>query len=90
MLKDPHNLAALINLGNLQLSNDNFESARHNYLEALKQDKNTDPILRNLCILEYNSGNKLQAKEYFNRMSDKTLLKKANPIIYSELLNIGE
>ncbi|MCK9165210.1 MAG: 6-bladed beta-propeller [Candidatus Cloacimonas sp.] len=90
LLKDPHNLAALINLGNLQLSNDNFESARHNYLEALKQDKNTDPILRNLCILEYNSGNKLQAKEYFNRMSDKTLLKKANPIIYSELLNIGE
>ncbi|MEN6444443.1 MAG: 6-bladed beta-propeller [Candidatus Cloacimonas sp.] len=90
LAKDPQNLAALINLGNLQLNNNDFAAARTNYLQAMSLNQNTDSILRNLCILEFRCGNQIQAREYFNLMSDKTILKKVNPQMYSELLNIGE
>jgi len=84
--QDPDNHSALINLGNLQLSNKNYEAARANYLKAMEHNQDMDLILRNLCILEYQSGNQYQAREYFNRMSNKDLLRSVNQQIYSDLL----
>ncbi len=90
LTQDPQNLGALINLGNLQFNGGNYNEARINYLNALELSNDKDPILRNLCILEYKSGNQSQAREYFNRMSNKNLLRDVNPTIYSDLLYIGE
>jgi tetratricopeptide (TPR) repeat protein len=90
LTQDPQNLGALINLGNLQFNGGNYNEARINYLNALELSNDKDPILRNLCILEYKSGNQSQAREYFNLMSNKNLLRDVNPTIYSDLLYIGE
>jgi len=90
LTQDPQNPAALINLGNLHFNTGNFSEARINYLNALEHSNEKDLILRNLCILEYKSGNQSQAREYFNRMSDKNLLRNVNQNIYSDLLYIGE
>ena len=84
--QDPDNHSALINLGNLQLNNKNYEAARANYLKAMEHNQDLDLILRNLCILEYQCSNLYQAREYFNRMSDKNLLRSVNQQIYSDLL----
>lgn len=87
LTQNPQHFGALINLGNLYLTNNQYVAARAKYLEALKQNKNTDFILRNLCILEYRNGDIPKAKEYFNRLTDKSLLRNLEPKIYADLLN---
>jgi len=88
--QDPANYAALINLGSLQVSTAKYDLARNHFLEALKLNRDTDNILRNLCILEYRSSNKPKAREYFNRITDKTVLKNLDPQTYSDLISSGE
>lgn len=88
--QDPSNFAALINLGSLQLSNGLYQEARAKFLEALKQNREKDNIIRNLCILEYRSGNLSKAREYFNQLSDRSVLKNLDPKTYADLIGGGE
>ncbi|MDY0152522.1 MAG: tetratricopeptide repeat protein [Candidatus Cloacimonas sp.] len=88
--QNPQNFSALVNLGNLLLTNSLYDAARSKYLEALKQSKNTDLIRRNLCILEYRAANLPKAREYFNLLPDKSSLRTLEPKLYSDLLNAGD
>jgi tetratricopeptide (TPR) repeat protein/DNA-binding beta-propeller fold protein YncE len=88
--QDNKNFAALVNLGNLLLTTNQYDAARGMYLEALKQNKETNAIFRNLCILEYRTGNMPKAKQYFDQITDKSVLRSLEPKIYSDLLNIGD
>jgi tetratricopeptide (TPR) repeat protein/sugar lactone lactonase YvrE len=90
LAQDPSNFAALVNLGSLQLSNNQYDQARPKFLEALKQNREKDNIIRNLCILEYRSGNIAKAREYFAQLSDKNVLKNLDPKTYADLLGSGE
>lgn len=88
--QDPNNFAALINLGSLLLSNGQYDQARPKLTDALKQNRDKDNVLRNLCILEYRSGNKTKAREYFGQMTDKKVLKNLDAKTYADLLGSGE
>ncbi len=87
--QDPANYASLVNLGSLEVSTSKYDSARIHFLEALKQNRDTDNILRNLCILEYRNGNKAKAREYYNRITDKSVLKNLDPQTYADLISGG-
>lgn len=87
---EPENFSALVNLGNLQLSQKKYDEARANYQLALKADKQKDNLYRNLCVLEYRRGNLSKAREYYTLIKDKAVLSKLNPSMYSDLLGAGE
>ncbi|HNQ44439.1 MAG TPA: tetratricopeptide repeat protein, partial [Candidatus Cloacimonadota bacterium] len=88
--QDPANFAALTNLGSLLLSNGLYQEARIKLLEALKQNREKDNVIRNLCILEYRSGNLSKAREYFYQLSDRNVLKNLDPKTYADLMGGGE
>ncbi|MDD4309340.1 MAG: tetratricopeptide repeat protein, partial [Candidatus Cloacimonetes bacterium] len=89
LVQDPRNLASLINLGNLMQETKQYENSRRYYLEALKQNQETEMLNLNLCILEYRSDNKSKAQEYFNKLTYKNALKKIDTLIYTELMKQG-
>ena len=88
--KDPQNLTALVNLGNLYFGTGQYNKARTQYQNALKGNQETDMILRNLCILEYRQGNAKKAREYFDQLKDRNVIKNLDPKLYSDLMNQGD
>lgn len=88
--RNPRDVSAMINLGNLYLSMGQYSKARTQYSNALKEGVLTDKLNRNLCILEYKNGDLAKAREYFNKLPDKTELRNLDIKIYSDLLNQGE
>lgn len=82
---DLDNFNALVNLGNLYFETKDYEQARSRYLEALKQNQQTDQLYRNLCLTEYYSGNLSKAKDYLSLLSDPDLLRRTDPKAYSDL-----
>ncbi len=87
---DPNNLSAYVNMGNLYFESSQYSKARSQYLNALRITKEPDLILRNLCILEYRQGNLKKAKEYFDQLGNRDIIKNLDVKIYSDLLNQGE
>ena len=87
---NPREVPAMINLGNLYLTMNQFGKARTQYLNALKEGVLTDKINRNLCILEYRDGNLAQARDYFHKLLDQSELRSLDIKIYSDLINQGE
>ncbi|MDD2228786.1 MAG: tetratricopeptide repeat protein [Candidatus Cloacimonetes bacterium] len=88
--KDPKNLSALVNLGNLYFVTGQYAKARTQYQNALKENHKTDMVLRNLCVLEYRQGNNKQAREYFDQLKDRNVIKNLDLKLYSDLMNQGE
>jgi tetratricopeptide (TPR) repeat protein len=87
---DPTNFTALVNLGNLYYFGARYSLARAQFLQALQQNKDTDELYRNLCLVEYRDNNKSRALEYFRKIQNKDLVKNADFTIYSELIQQGE
>lgn len=88
--QEPANFSALINLGNLYLDAGQYNKARNQYQSALNTNQNREMVLRNLCMLEYRQGNISKAKEYFNQLKDRNIIKNLDIKIYSDLLSQGE
>ncbi|MDD2331047.1 MAG: tetratricopeptide repeat protein [Candidatus Cloacimonetes bacterium] len=84
------NFTANTNLANLYLMQEKYDAARKLYLSALSQNLQLDNIHRNLCLLEYRAGNLEKARDYFNQIQDRAVLRRLNPSVYSALMNTGE
>ena len=65
---------------------DDFVTARDYYTQALAAETgDKDNILRNLCILEYRSGNINKAKELFVQLKDNSPIRNLNKKMYNDL-----
>lgn len=88
--KDPGNFSALINLGNLYVESGQFSKARACYNDALKTNMETDMVIRNLCVMEYKNADLRKAKDYFNQLKDRSVIRNLDINMYSQLLNQGD
>ncbi len=88
--KDPGNFSALINLGNLYVESGQFSKARACYNDALKANMETDMVIRNLCVMEYKNADLRKAKDYFNQLKDRSVIRNLDINMYSQLLNQGD
>ncbi len=88
--RDPNHFSALVNLGNLYLRKQDFNNARRMYQRALQQNREKDNLFRNLCLLEYRAGELLEARSYYNSLTDKNVMKNIDPKIIADLVGMGD
>jgi Tfp pilus assembly protein PilF len=60
------------------------------YQRALQQNREKDNLYRNLSLLEYRAGDLLEARSYYNSLTDKNVMKNIDPKIIADLVGMGE